>query len=163
MYERILVPLDGSGLAESVLTHVEEIAAKFGARVLLLQVVPSFAEVMAQTTAFTPTTGAGISPTIAEYSMDIARERHGAEATSARTYLGGVAERFSAKGIQVETNVVEGSAADAILDSARASDVGLVAMSTHGRGGLGRLVFGSVADEVLRRSHFPLLLVRPSG
>jgi nucleotide-binding universal stress UspA family protein len=54
-----------------------------------------------------------------------------------------------------------GPIADAILDTAVATDVDLIAMSTHGRGGLARLVLGSVADEVVRRTHVPVLLIRP--
>jgi nucleotide-binding universal stress UspA family protein len=78
----------------------------------------------------------------------------------AASYLEHVAERLRRRGITVQCVHPESSPADAILEHARRSNSDVIALTTHGRGGLGRLVFGSVADEVLRKAPCPVLLVR---
>jgi nucleotide-binding universal stress UspA family protein len=76
-------------------------------------------------------------------------------------YLEVMAGRLRVKNVQVMTEVADGTPAHVILDVARRLDVSLIVMSTHGRSGIGRVVFGSVADAVVRNSHLPVLLVRP--
>jgi nucleotide-binding universal stress UspA family protein len=83
-----------------------------------------------------------------------------AEQTSAIDYLNGVAARLRELNLTVDIEHPEGNAADAIVDRARALGVNLILMTTHGRGGLGRAVFGSVADSVIRHSPCPVLLIR---
>jgi nucleotide-binding universal stress UspA family protein len=83
-----------------------------------------------------------------------------AERDEAVEYLNGVTERLRSQGLQVDAETPEGPAAHMIADRARDLGVDLIVMSTHGRGGLGRLVFGSVADSVLRHASCPVLLVR---
>jgi nucleotide-binding universal stress UspA family protein len=157
MYERILVPLDGSDLAEAVLPHVEPIAEKFGAEVILLQITSPYSEIMRQTMP----SGSLVSPTEQEVSIDIAKQQHEIIQAHAQTYLEKMRESLSKKGIRAVIDVREGPAAAGVI-LAVALDLGceLIAMSTHGRTGLGRTVFGSVADEVLRNSPLPVLLIR---
>jgi nucleotide-binding universal stress UspA family protein len=136
MFERILVPLDGSELAESVLQQVGRLLRRKDAEVLLLRVVtlPPAAE------------GDVGTP------LDLLWSR-------AAEYLQGVERRLSEQGARVRAKVVEGFAADAILETAKNERATLIAMSTHGRTGVARWVFGSVAEKVLRASLIPVLIV----
>ncbi len=140
-YRRILVPLDGSECAENVLPHVEELAADLNASISLLRV--AFAH---------PFPGVDH----AEAEVAVVRE--------AETYLAKVEERLKAKGLRVDSHVRYGKDAEEILDHASMGDIDLVAMSTHGRSGVGRWMLGSVAEKVLRHAPKPVLLVRcPAG
>jgi nucleotide-binding universal stress UspA family protein len=135
MLERILVPLDGSKLAESVLIQVRQLLMQKDAEVLLLRVVtlpPSEAD--------------------AGEPLDLLWSR-------ALDYLRTVEEQLSSQGARVRSKVVEGFPANAILKTARSEDVSLIAMSTHGRTGLSRWVYGSVTEKVLRASPVPVLAV----
>jgi nucleotide-binding universal stress UspA family protein len=150
MYRRILVPLDGSPLAEAALPHAIELAKCTGAGITLFQV----SSVMPVATTLGPLTVSGADAAIAMEAME-------ADEKAAAEYLAEVARRKELAGIPVQTEVVRGAAAVEIVERARAGDVDLIAMSTHGRSGLGRLVFGSVADQVLREARMPILLIRP--
>jgi nucleotide-binding universal stress UspA family protein len=152
MYEHILVPLDGSELSEAVLPHVQALAAKLGATLLLLRVANVSATIMAATG---PDTGM-VAPDLIEEVIEDQED-------DAKTYLERLGERLKAGGCQVSWQVVEGSPAPAIVDAARKSSCDLIALATHGRTGLVRTVLGSVADAVVRESHLPVLLIRPAG
>jgi len=147
MYERILTALDGSELAERILPHVEALALKFGASVVLVRAVP----VMEQTVR----AQAGLAAGYVDPTPVIEADRR-----EAAQYLERIAERLIGGGLAVVWKQPEGSAAEAILEHARGSSADLIALTTHGRSGLGRVVFGSVADDVLRRAPCPVLLVR---
>lgn len=157
MYETILIPLDGSPLAESVLPHAVGIAKQFNSRVILLQVVPTLQDLVREAMPVT----AEPSATVAQVSIDMASEQHQAGVKGAHDYLQAMSRRLTEEGLTVETLILEGNPADRIVQCAKERDVSLIALSTHGRSGLGRLVFGSVADQVLREAHRPLLLIRP--
>lgn len=141
---RILVPLDGSETAEQILNQVAPLAAKLEAEIVLLQAVP------------------GLSDTLAgsHIALDIARAAIEEDKKKAAEYLEGVAASLRPQGLNVSVLVGEGPAAASILHHLK--DVSLVAMSTHGRSGVRRTLFGSVADEVVRHSHLPVLVFRPS-
>lgn len=140
VYERILVALDGSERAERVLPYVAPLADKFGASVTLLRATTSVGMVVA----------GDIDPTpLLE-----------AERQEATAYLAALAARLAEVGLTVSTASPEGPAADALVEHARRTGADLIALTTHGRGGLGRLLFGSVADAVLRHAPCPVLLVR---
>jgi nucleotide-binding universal stress UspA family protein len=139
---RILVPLDGSTLSEGVLRVVEGLAGPFDLGVDLLQVIePIPSRAMIE---------------LAPAARDLLDLRP-AEATR---YLEKVAARLESKGLRVRTEVRPGLAVDAITGFARETGAGLIAMTTHGRSGLGRLLLGSVAERVLRSAHVPVLLWR---
>ncbi len=160
-YPRILVPLDGSELAERIVPHVEQLARKFGSTVILLQATPS--PEMALTDA---TSAAGIVPGVGTIPVAVPTldpfSRAEAERREASEYLEGVARYLQAQGFNVEWECPVGPAAAIIVQRARQLGVALIALTTHGRGGVGRLVFGSVADRVLRTAPCPILLVRIS-
>ncbi len=149
MYRKILVPLDGSELAEKVLPHAEALARCMGAEIILLR-VPVYAYEGAAVTA-TPYRRAPL-PLLDE------REEALKEATN---YLNKVKFNLAMKGVHTSVFVKEGLTGEMIIQFAREQGVDLIAMSTHGRTGLGRVVFGSVAEQVLRGAGKPVLLIRP--
>jgi nucleotide-binding universal stress UspA family protein len=146
MYQKILVPLDGSKVAEAILPCVVWLARGFDARVTLLTVAPSRKE------AGQP------SPRASGLSSAETMERLAIEPTR---YLEGVAKYLEVRRIEAEPVVVEGDAAETILAQARERGCDLIAMSTRGRSGLGRGLLGSVTDAVVRSSDIPVLVVGP--
>ena len=135
----VLVPLDGSTMAEAALPKaVEFIRQNPGASLHLLRAAEA-------------TTLPGVDPTDAQVA--VVRE--------AEEYLERVAARLRKEGVgPVKTSVWYGAAASAIVEAARVRNIDLIVMSTHGRSGLGRLVLGSVAESVLRGTRTPILLIR---
>lgn len=143
MYKQLLVPLDGSALAEEALVHARNLAAQFGSEVILFRVVVSPYAIAA--------------PDLILAGYDAADENF---AKVAQEYLDGVAAALQAAGLQASSRICEGPVAEAILDHATDAGVDMIVMSTHGRGGLSRWVYGSVADRVLQAAPCPVLLVR---
>ena len=142
MYKRVLVPLDGSEVSEGVLPFLTDIAGPLDMTIVLLRVLePVPASVMEV---------GGVVP--AETLDD--RRRDAAE------YLAPIATSLRARGIETTWTIRVGPAEEEILAAAGAANVDLIAMSTHGRSGLGRLLFGSVAEQVLRRAEVPVFLMR---
>ncbi len=136
---RILVPLDGSAGSEAILPYVRSLARGGRAHVSVVR--------------------------IAEWFPPLARSADGEAPTQpwtlrAETYIRQVCDQLRADGLDVEGIVDHGAPADKILERVRTGTVDLVAMSTHGYSGVKRLVFGSVAEEVLRNLRIPLLAVR---
>jgi nucleotide-binding universal stress UspA family protein len=156
VYSKILVPLDGSKLAEVVLPYVVELARRFDSEVTLIQVVAPFSKLVAETMpgAIEPTGAA------AGVGVEAASEALKAEREDAGSYLAKVAKRLKGRQIKVRAEIVEGVAGDTIVEYAHGHAMDLIAMSTHGRSGLLRLVFGSAADQVLRQAGTPVLLIR---
>jgi len=152
MFKRILVCLDGSLLAGQVMPYAVEHAARFEAKLVLLRVVTlSTSAKMAPV----PETGMGApSGSIIQGEM----ERQEKEAWA---YLEDAAQRLREEGLEVETAVLSGMPAEMIVAFAAENAIDLIAIATHGHGSLGRLVFGSVADQVIRNSTTPLLVVKP--
>ena len=146
MLPKILVCLDGSSLAEQVLPFVTEVALGCGSRVVLLEVT------MPPSATVEPLTGFYRTTPIEE----ILREEE-----EARAYLKKVAQRLRKKGLTVSCVTVPGDPGETIVGYAKENAVDLVALSTHGRSGLQRLAFGSVADFVLKKSGLPILIRRP--
>ena len=142
MYERILVTLDQSELAERALPHAIALAQAFGAELHLVSVVPVLdPEAMR---------AAGVAVDW-QGQLDLARE-----------YMGGVRKQLIAAGVETEWDVCQGNIAEEILRYCEQQECDIIVMSTHGRSGLGRWVYGSIADRVLRHANVPVLLVRAS-
>jgi nucleotide-binding universal stress UspA family protein len=144
MFSKLLVPLDGSPLAEQVLPHALELARRAQADVTLFCVVPPVRAGEITDDAFVID---------ADQWLELAQ-------TEAREYLKRVACTLHAQGIKVTTALEVGTPADCILDYAQTMHIDLIAMSTHGRGGIARALRGSVVERVLRTARCPLLLVR---
>ena len=137
MYKSILVPLDGSKLAEKILAEVEELALLLNARLNLIYV--SKAHVFP-----------GVDPTDAQVRV----------VNKAKEYLDNLKEQLLAKKIDIEIHTPYGNPAAKILEVSKRHDIDLIAMSTHGRSGIGRWLLGSVAEKVVRHSEKPVLLLR---
>lgn len=148
---KILVPLDGSRLAELVLPHVETLAKQSGSgvlRVTLLQVweppvIPSVS---------TPESQMNWAKVIEEH-INKARE-------AAEKHLADVAKKLTVAGLKVNSELVVGSPADEIIDYAERNHFSLIAMASHGHSGIGRWAYGNVADKVLHGATVSVLLVR---
>ena len=146
MYKTILVPLDGSPRAEAILPHVEEMARRYEAKVVLLCVVEP---------VITMIEPYGMSP---DYGANLAEmERRNEEA---RVYLDGKQGEFRSEGIETKVFVENGPVVARILDIAQQEKADLIAMASHGRSGLSRVFYGSVAAGVLQQADRPLLLIR---
>lgn len=135
--QKILVPLDGSTLAEAALPTACDFAARDGSTISLLR---------------------------AAEAMTLGGDPVDAQVTAIREaeeYLAAVVRRLADKGVRgVDTHVWYGPAAAAIVEAADVQKANLIVMSTHGRSGLGRLVLGSVAESVLRGTTVPILILR---
>jgi nucleotide-binding universal stress UspA family protein len=142
MYRRALVPLDGSMIAEAIVPFILEIAGPLDMEVALLRVVVPAPPLVIE----------GSTHAVVE---DVHKLRSDAE-----EYLAPVATALRARGVRVTTHVRIGDAVGEILAGARESEADLIAMTTHGRGGLGRLLFGSIAEAVLRQAEVPVFLMR---
>jgi nucleotide-binding universal stress UspA family protein len=153
MYDRVVVLLDGSELAEQVLPHVAEIIRGRNSEVYLLSVAPTIVPTVA--------TAVDIYPiyTTADFLTVEAAERERIE-LELNEYLDMVAQRLQPVASQVSKVVRFGQPAEEILGYAEEVAADLIAMCTHGRSGLSRWVYGSVADKVLRGAKCPVLLVR---
>jgi nucleotide-binding universal stress UspA family protein len=144
MFEKILVPLDGSPLAEGILPYVKALAKGLGSPAVLLHVVDPF-----------PLD-----------HLDSELEPYASRAVEfihplAESYLERTARNLVHDGVEAEMRLAQGKAADQIVDFIENDGIGLIAMSTHGRSGPARWVLGSTADRILRSIECPLLLVRP--
>jgi nucleotide-binding universal stress UspA family protein len=166
--QRILVPLDGSELAEAVLPYVVEISQRCEAvKVILLQVIRPPSGHTAAT--FLPVDADFPGETMPASDADLDAARHpiyrdqelASQRASVEASLAPVAQVLEEKGIETRVDVAFGRPAQEIVRFAEQEEVDLIAMSTHGRSGLSRWILGSVADKVLRGTHLPVMLVRP--
>ena len=152
--QRLVVPVDGSETAEEVLPHVSYLASSLNIPVDLVQVTISEAEyyqAMSMGLRVLPPS----LPSFQTFSNNVEEE--------SRAYVADVRGRLLRQGVAtVETRVLQGNAAESIVDYAHASPHSLVAMTTHGRSGVGRMILGSVAERIVRQSGGPVLLVRAS-
>jgi nucleotide-binding universal stress UspA family protein len=155
MYEHLLVALDGSPAAERVLPHAIALAKAFGSHVTLLSAVVAAETLLAQSAASgSPGVGDVVPPIDPTPILE-------AEQDAATTYLARVEAGLRSAGLQnVTSEHPEGSAAEVIVQRASELGVDLILMTTHGRSGLARAVFGSVADSVLRHASCAVLLAR---
>jgi len=149
MYEKIMVPLDGSELAECVLPHVEglikgcHVSNVVFVRVVQPPVPSHYGEVP-------------ISPEIYE-------ETESARKSAAKEYLDQIKNRLKYEGTELHSEVLVGRVADSLTDFAEKNNFDLVLIATHGHSGVKRWVRGSVADKILRSSNIPVLMVRAPG
>ncbi len=145
MYRRIMVPLDGSKMAECVIPHVETVAKLSNASVELVHVVEPVE---------LPTRG-GIALSGDDLRQIEEHSRH-----EAQSYLKEIVSRLKSSGIKSRPKLLTGKAADSLVDYMQENNFDLVIMATHGRSGISRWFWGSVADKILYSSKIPVLLVR---
>jgi nucleotide-binding universal stress UspA family protein len=171
MYNHILATLDGSALSEAVLPHIEKLAEGTGLRVTLLAVAEDPRPITSTPRVYPErlidATGALQEAALQE--MDVHREGETHEQAiqrvqgQLRDYLERKALRLREKGIQTTCAVVMGDPAQAIVERARADGVDAIAMASHGRSGISKLLAGSVAASVIKRSRLPVIVVAPDG
>jgi len=157
---QILVPLDGSKLAESVLPHVEKLAKQCGAgqvEVVLLRVCePTLVE-----SGYPPVKVPGIRSIMSADWEEPRRKEMLREMSATRAYLYKAGERLKGKGLNVRTDILTGDPALKIIDYLGKNIFSVIAMATHGRSGIGRLAYGSVAEQIMLKASTPFFLVRP--
>jgi len=142
MYQKVLVPLDGSKLAEGALPQVVNLARGGGVReIILLNVVDIPSSLLSEGFDF------------------IALEQ--AQVVKGENYLDNLSTQLKQEGLEVKTVVMTGKAAQSIIQYSQDNGVDLIIIGTHGYTGMKRLMFGSVALRVLHDAHVPVLLVRP--
>ena len=152
MYKKILVPLDGSKLAECALPHVEELAKGCDTEEVILVSVTE--RVQGYRALEEPSQPLG---------QRLVPEAFGKKEKQAQRYLDRIAKTMEAKGINVGTEVLLWKPAEAIVGYAKQFGCDLIVMASHGRSGPSRWAYGSVADKVLRASCIPVLMVRAPG
>jgi nucleotide-binding universal stress UspA family protein len=148
---RILITLDGSQLAERALRPGLELATTLGAKVTLLRINEPVVTAARETTHLT------------WRDIDVGEQLPMYLRQNCESYLDQVLLRFDLNGPEVQTAVVDGPAVERILEFARLHGIHLIAMSTHGRTGLRRWLYGSVTAKVMRRSDCSMLIIRPSA
>jgi nucleotide-binding universal stress UspA family protein len=143
LIKKILVPLDGSKVAEQIVPHAEGLATAMGGEVILFQAYESLGRMLS---------GEGFRV----MSEEVNKRRE----EEAKAYIKSIAKPFREKGLTVLEVVASRDAAEEILGYAESSVVDIITMSTHGRSGIKRWVFGSVTDKVLHAGDMPVLVVR---
>jgi nucleotide-binding universal stress UspA family protein len=148
MYKKILVPLDGSDLAECVLPHVESIARGCAVEsVVFVRVLDTY-----------------IPSEAAAYIGESQRQKiEETNENATREYLDEVVGRVDLGGVEIQKQVITGRAAESIAEYATKNGVDLIIIATHGRSGVSRWVWGSVADRIHRSVCVPVLMVRAPG
>ena len=150
MYERILIPLDGSKVGEAALAHIEKLVSKMTPKmqveVTVVRVISSLSHyvIAGETSAQIP------------YTKQEMEQRE----KKIKRYLDKTTASLKSNGAIIKTKVVTGNAAEEIIKLAEEIKADLIAMSTHGRSGFSRWAFGSVTDKVLRAVNTPILVIR---
>ncbi|MCX6004629.1 MAG: universal stress protein [Chloroflexi bacterium] len=148
MYKKILVPLDGSLLAECVIPHIKTIAKAANSRVELISVAEPI-EI--------PTRGkiALSDDDLKQINTDAQKDLH--------NYLTSIRNRLKRSGIEARSVVLTGNPAEILVDYVGSNDIDLIIMATHGRSGITKWFWGSIAEKVLRAVNVPVLLIKTSS
>lgn len=150
MFSKLLVPLDGSDTSMAAVPVAVAMARQFGAKLLLLEMVPVRGANIALATDVA--TGAMTDPGVIQTDVEV-REQ------AAEGFVSAVAEQLTAQGLDVSFTTGVGDEDDGILQATAEQGVDLVVMASHRRGFLGRLFSGSVTDDVVHQSRVPVLVV----
>jgi nucleotide-binding universal stress UspA family protein len=142
MYKRIIVPLDGSPLAEQILSHVNVIAQRFESEIIFLYVIPTPVPEFA-------------TPSLKPFKDSLQEQRR-----APTRYLKSVSAKVEQEGIRTSYLIREGAVAETILEVAEFMQADMIAMSTQGRSGAQLLLLGSVTYQVVRHSPLPVLIIR---
>jgi len=155
MFKRLLVPLDGSRFASRALPYAAALAERFGAEVILIQVIKHA----------TPVIDAGATVGVAlggsEIAVQAALDADKRNTARARRYLSAKVQAIESRHMRSSYRVLTGDVARSIMEFSEKESIDLVVMTTHGKSGLRRAVMGSVADAVIRQSGKPVLVIRP--
>jgi nucleotide-binding universal stress UspA family protein len=172
MFRKTLVCLDGSKLAEEVVPYLLEVCPESGSEVILLHVISGDITIPPPESIHAFTVGRDAKP-VQTRATDIGKtetlepeagrqlqeiEREQLEATR---HLEVVAQKFRHKGIKVRNDIISGYPGPAILDYAGSENASLIVLTTHGSGGLGRNLFGRVAQSIIKESNIPVMMIKP--
>jgi nucleotide-binding universal stress UspA family protein len=151
LVRKVLVPLDGSPIAEQVLPHAEAVARTLGSELVLFHVFEPMRKY-----------AGGVAGGVVYRALpdEVVNTENNRRKQVGLSYLNEISKKLKAQEAPVSIEVTRGSPADQILDYAEAHEMDLIAMSTHGRSGVGRWVFGSVTDKVLHSGDTPIFVVR---
>ena len=156
MYKKVLVPLDGSKLAECVLPHVESIVRGCTVQdVIFLRIVES-------TLPYGPISDGGYELSASDEAR-VQAEIDSSNKKDAEQYLNQIVSQQKYAGLNVQSAVIMGKAAESIADYATENEIDLIIIASHGRSGISRWTMGSVADRVLHATCVPVLIVRAPG
>lgn len=162
MYQKIMIPLDGSDLAECVLPHAEAFIkggmARTAVFLWVLEPLPT-AMYGASVETFASSAQEEIFASQADYLAKMQTERK----STAEEYLNRIAGRFNQYGAEIKCQILEGRIAETLAGYAETNNVDLLLIATHGRSGVSRWLMGSVADRVLHSSRVPVLMVKAPG
>ena len=158
MYEKIVVPLDGSKLAECVLPHVEELAKSCNTKEVILVTVTERIIGHTRVARFAQPIGPLPSEPVLKIPVAIGKKQR-----EGQRYLNRIAKGLQKKGIKVRVEVLLGNPAEEITSFAEHDSADLIVIASHGRSGLSRWAYGSVADKVFRASCAPILMIRAPG
>ena len=150
MFRKILVCLDGSGLSEQILQYASEEALGADREIVLLRAVP----LSHSTTIAVPGVISSIPPSPGPQQL-------AAEESEAKEYLDAKGKSLKKIGIKTECVVIAGSPGEEIVNYANKNKIDLIAIATHGRSGIKRILFGSVTEYVIKNSKIPILLIKP--
>ena len=150
MYKTILVPLDGSHRAEAILAHAQQLASLFGAELIFLQVLELTHLINLP----------GVAENDFQALPHIGKEEMQGHIDEAQNYLSKMVQLAGKNGIPASSRIAYGPVASSIINTAVEEEVDLIAMASHGCGGLQGVYYGSVAAGVLQRVDRPLLIVR---
>ncbi len=150
MYQNILVPLDGSKLAECVLPHVEALTRGFKAKVTFLRVIE-------------PRCPKAEDAGDYDFPEEVVRRIESKNRDEAQGYLKKVMAAGPYDDARIESVILSGDVVETMMEYIARNHVDLIVMATHGLSGLSRWVWGSVADRILRSAGVPVLIVRPPG
>ncbi len=166
MYQKIVVPLDGSELAECILQHVEGLAKESDREIILVSVterVTGYRPIIAAHEKQTEMVASAEFHLVQPQPVPVLPEAVGKMQRQAQRYLDKIAKRLGKQGIKVRTEVLLGNPAHEIINYAEQNKADLIVIASHGRSGISRWAFGSVADKILRASSIPVLIARPPG
>ena len=156
MYKKILVPLDGSELAECVLPHVETIVK--GCQ------VPNVIFIRVVEPAIMPSQATDLGTVYTRADAEKTQKKINAEnKADAENYLNGITARYSYGNARNQSVVIMGKPAESVADYAEKNGIDLIIIATHGRSGVSRWVWGATADRILRSACVPMLMVRAPG
>jgi nucleotide-binding universal stress UspA family protein len=174
MFNKTLVCLDGSKLAEEILSYVFGHCLGLGSEVVLLNVITAHITIPPPQSTHVLTFGRNSKPdqihttdigksTTLEPKAGLELREIEREQGEAKAYLENIANQFRSKDLKVKTVTLQGDVGNSILNYAKSSNVSLIALTTHGIGGLKRGLLGGVAQQILKEAEIPVLIIKPKG
>jgi nucleotide-binding universal stress UspA family protein len=158
MFNRILIPLDGSRFGSRAIKYAVELARRSESKIYLIQAVKP-----AVPMAGSIVSGSGENITATRTAIQIAQDEDKRNISKAKRYLQRKLREIKKQNIDISCDVLFGNPALLIIGFARKHDMDLIVMTSHGKGDLKRAIIGSVADEVVRESGKPVLVFNPSA